>query len=260
MLKIAWVIALGLFALAIPSTGIARAASPATVYIVHGINGQDLGLASALPVDVSVDGACALRGLTFKQVAGPVALPAGPHTVAVAPANATNPCGNAPVIGPATLTFVAGTTYSVVAHLTATGKPTASQFVDDVSAVQDDNARLGLYHTAFAPAVDVLLSRGHRSITVPNVVNGQGATAVLKAGPWTVAVNLAGTRTTVLGPAALRLASQTATFGYVVGSATNGLSLVSVTISTSQDEDGNNDGDYQHHGDGGYGHGGEGDD
>jgi len=119
-----------------------------------------------------------------------------------------------------------------------------------VSAVPDARGRLGLYHTAFAPAVDVLLSRGHRAVTVPNVVNGQGATAVLKSGRWTVTVNLAGTRTTVLGPAAVRLAAHTATFGYVVGSATNGLSLVSVTISTSQNEDGNNDGGNTHGGDG----------
>ena len=37
----------------------------ATVYVLHGIPGEDLGLDPELPVDVSVNGACALPGFTF---------------------------------------------------------------------------------------------------------------------------------------------------------------------------------------------------
>ena len=37
------------------------------VYVVHGIPGQDLGLEPALPVDVSVNGACALESFAFAR-------------------------------------------------------------------------------------------------------------------------------------------------------------------------------------------------
>ena len=33
-----------------------------TVYVVHGIPGDDIGLPTDLPVDISVNGACALEG------------------------------------------------------------------------------------------------------------------------------------------------------------------------------------------------------
>jgi len=39
----------------------------ATAYVVHGINGKDLGLAEALPVDVQVGDACALTGFQFRE-------------------------------------------------------------------------------------------------------------------------------------------------------------------------------------------------
>ena len=46
---------------------VAQLASAANVNVVHGIDGRTLGLAQALPVDIAVNGACALKGVTFKQ-------------------------------------------------------------------------------------------------------------------------------------------------------------------------------------------------
>ena len=44
----------------------------ASVYIVHGIPGQDLGFAENLPIDIAVDGDCVLRNLVFGQIYGPL--------------------------------------------------------------------------------------------------------------------------------------------------------------------------------------------
>ncbi|MCK7482757.1 MAG: hypothetical protein M0C28_40785 [Candidatus Moduliflexus flocculans] len=52
--------------------------APARVTVVHGINGKDLGLAEALPVDVQVGSTCLLPGFTFRTIAGPVKLAARP--------------------------------------------------------------------------------------------------------------------------------------------------------------------------------------
>ena len=42
-------------------------ASAANVNVVHGIDGRDLGLEQALPVDIAVNGACALKEVRFKE-------------------------------------------------------------------------------------------------------------------------------------------------------------------------------------------------
>lgn len=42
-------------------------ASAATVNVVHGIDGRDLGAEQALPVDIAVNGKCALKGVKFKE-------------------------------------------------------------------------------------------------------------------------------------------------------------------------------------------------
>ena len=49
----------------------------------------------------------------------------------------------------------AGANATVVAHLTADGKPALTPFVNDVSAVPAGQARVTVRHTAAAPAVDV---------------------------------------------------------------------------------------------------------
>ena len=49
--------------------------------MIHGIPGEDiqalgLDVADDLPVDISVNGACALQGFTFRAIEGPIKLPA----------------------------------------------------------------------------------------------------------------------------------------------------------------------------------------
>ena len=54
----------------------------ASVYVVHGINGTDIGAGEALPVDVSVSGAgCVLEGVEFRDVEGPLTLDPGTYDV-----------------------------------------------------------------------------------------------------------------------------------------------------------------------------------
>ncbi|MDY6834084.1 MAG: hypothetical protein SVY53_04710, partial [Chloroflexota bacterium] len=71
----------------------------ANLYVIHGINGSDLSLDPALPVDVLVnDSICLLEGLTFQEVVGPVALDPGTYNIKIGLANSDNPCSNDPVI------------------------------------------------------------------------------------------------------------------------------------------------------------------
>ncbi|HEX8027129.1 MAG TPA: DUF4397 domain-containing protein, partial [Vicinamibacterales bacterium] len=96
----------------------ASAQSPAEVFVVHGIPGQDVaGAPRDLPVDVSVNGACALPNFRYGQVVGPLRLNAGTYRVAVH-FPATGTCASAAVIGPAEVPFAAGENSTLIAHLT----------------------------------------------------------------------------------------------------------------------------------------------
>ena len=77
----------------IPGGEAAAQSQPARVVVVHGIPGGAVGAAADLPVDVSVNGACALPNFRYRQIVGPLHLPAGTISVAIHPANPSRPCG-----------------------------------------------------------------------------------------------------------------------------------------------------------------------
>ncbi|HST48512.1 MAG TPA: DUF4397 domain-containing protein [Jatrophihabitans sp.] len=201
---------------AAPSAG---AADTAQVSVIHGIPNT--------PVNVFVDGKSALAGFKPGAVAGPLALPAGPHTVTVFPASDTSGTGT-PVIK-ASASLESGRNYSLVAHLSADGKPTLTPFANDTSSVAAGQARLVVRHTAAAPAVDV---RANGKVAFADLTNPNEAKADLPAGTISADVVLAGTSNVALGPADLNLKEGTSTVVYAAGSATDKtLTLVTQTIS-----------------------------
>ncbi len=139
----------------------------AMVYVGHGIPGEALSLDPALPVDVLVDDTiCLLEGFEFGEFEGPFDLAGRTYNIKISLASAdpdadppVPPCANAAVIN-TDVPVMDGVNYTVFAHLTATGVPTATAFENDVSAIVPGKARLTVRHTAAAPAVDVTLNRG----------------------------------------------------------------------------------------------------
>jgi hypothetical protein len=235
MLKKVSLVGLLVLSLVLASFGPAQANSgnnSAKVYVVHGINGMDIGAGMDLPVDIFVGGVgCALTAFPFRQVAGPVALPAGTYNIQISLANTDAPCSNAPVIA-GDFTFAESTTYTVIAHLTAAGAPTASQFTNDVSFTGRGKTRVSLAHTAFAPEVDIYLNSKQASQTLEDVPNGAFAALSLRPGRYNASLKLANTDTTVLGPAKFVFKPNISYFNFVVGSATNGLYAVSYEVRT----------------------------
>ena len=156
MISLLLVLALGSLSLAT----VAANDEPAMVYVGHGIPGQALGLEdNELPVDVLVnDAICLLWGFEFGEFAGPVELEAGEYNIKISLAEAVE-CSGDPVIE-ADVEFEAGVNYTVFAHLTAEGAPTASLFTNDVTPAVAGTTRLTVRHTAAAPAVDIKLYRG----------------------------------------------------------------------------------------------------
>jgi hypothetical protein len=195
------------------------ASGDAKVSVVHGIPNT--------PVNVFVDGKSTLQDFKPGSVAGPLDVPAGSHTVTVFPASDTKGTGT-PVIK-ATADLQSGVNYSLVAHLTAGGKPTLTPYENDVAPIAAGKARLVVRHDAAAPAVDV---RANGQVAFSGLTNPKSTQADLPAGSIKADVVLAGTSTVVIGPATLDLTEGTETIVYAVGSASDKtLTLVTQTIS-----------------------------
>jgi hypothetical protein len=183
----------------------AHAAGPSKVSVVHGIPGQ--------PDDVYVNGAKTLNNFQPSTVAGPLDLAAGKYDIVIVkPGDPVT----SPIIKVDQAAVPADANITLVAHLTADGKPTLTPFVNDVTKVAAGKARLVVRHTAAAPAVDV---RAGGQPVFKNLTNPNEAKADIAAGTVSADVVLAGTTTVAIPAASLALAEGTSTIVYAVGSA-----------------------------------------
>jgi len=193
----------------------AQAASgTAAVTIVHGIPNT--------PVDVYANGKKILSGFTFKTVTSPLSLPAGGYTIDVRKAGAA--ATSAPILA-ATEQVPAGANLTIVADLTAAGKPALTPFVNDTGAVGDGKGRLVVRHTAEAPAVDVYAGT---TKAISGLTNGQQQALPVPAGSVSAKVTLAGQTAAVIGPVSVPVTAGMGTVVYAVGSAA-GHTLTAVT-------------------------------
>ena len=196
----------------------AAAQDNATVYVIHGIPGTDIGAPRALPVDVSVSGSCALKNFKFGDIAGPITLPAGKITVQISLADRSNPCGGTIAIGPATYTLLPGENASIIAYLTADSKPTARKYTNDATKVPGSRSRITVHHTAAAPLVDVSIQP---KIQVNQFKNGERFTFEAKKGTAQVSIAPAGSATPAFGPISFDIEASKRYLVYAVGSVTN---------------------------------------
>lgn len=201
--------------LAAPANAIS--ATTANLYVLHAVPNT--------PVDVYVDGSKALSNFQPGTLTDALDLPAGDHVVVITAVGA--PIGS-PVIGPATLSLAANTSYTVVAHLKADGTPTATLFTNDLSKIPAGQGKLTVRHTAAAPAVDIL---ANGAVAFPNLTNPNEVKANLPVGTISAQVNLAGTATKAIGPADVQIQEGVNTIVYAWGSAQAGnLALAVQTI------------------------------
>lgn len=195
-------------------------------------SGDDAAMLSVLhavpdtPVDVYVNGDLTLDDFEPADLAGPLELPAGDYELAITAADAED--DSEPVIGPVSVTLEAGGNYTAAAHLDAEGQPTATAFVNDVSALEAGNGRLVVRHVAAAPAVDVWADG---AVAVEALANPDEASLDLPASTVEAAVSVSGETEPVLGPTDVSVAEGAATIVYAWGSAEDGtLALATQTV------------------------------
>lgn len=204
------------------SVAAATHAAAADVYVVHGINGADLGAASSLPVDVCLDnGTPVLTGVTFGAIAGPLQLPAGRYGIEIRLAGQGAACGGTLAI-PATVNLTLAENVTLVAHVTEQGTPALTKFVNDVRKLDASSARVVVRHGAAVPPVDVVLRKGGRFGVVRNLENSDQSSALdVLPGGWRATILAEGVKHPV-GPVDLPLAAGKLTIAYAVGSLASG--------------------------------------
>ena len=182
------------------------------------------------PVDVYLNHKLILDDFKPGTLAGPLAVKAGTYTVSITAATAKN--DHHPVIGPLRLTFHAARSYTIAAHLTPAGKPTATLYLNTIAKTPKGDGRLIVRHIAAAPAVDVY---ANGALTMRNLTNPHQSKLNVKAGTYSVAVTLHKTTAPVIGPAPVKVMKHTDTIVYAWGSAAQGNLTVAVqTVPTNR--------------------------
>lgn len=187
----------------------------AKVSVFHGVPNT--------PVNVFVNHKEVLANFQPGSFAGPLSLKPGQYTVSITAASATD--DTHPVIGPVTLTFLPRGNYTIAAHLTAAGAPTATLFKNTLFPVKHGDGRVIVRHIAAAPAVDILVNGNP---TMRGLTNPHQSIAILPSATYAFAVALAGTTAPVIGPANVPVPRGKDTIVYAWGSATGGTLAVAV--------------------------------
>jgi len=171
--------------------GSAQAADNATVSILHGVPGAT--------VDVYANGDALLKNFKPGTLTDPQMLPAGSYDLKVVKAD-DGPDGDA-IVKANNVKVPGGANITVVAHLSAKGKPALTPYVNDVSTISPGEARIIVRHDAAAPAVDV---RAGGKPVFTDLTNPKEDSAEVAAGTVKADVVLAGKKDVVIGPASLK--------------------------------------------------------
>ena len=178
------------------------------VTAVHGLRG--------LVADVYLDGAVVLGGFSPERTTDALSVPVGRHRLDVRAAG--DPVTSPPLVT-ASFDVPAGGHVSVVVHQSASGAPTATAFLNDLSAVAPGQSRLAVRNAAAAQPVDVRLDG------VPLVgalANGREFAAPTSGAAHVLAVAPAGAANPVLGPDTVQLLPGSAYAFYLIGSQPDG--------------------------------------
>jgi hypothetical protein len=164
----------------------ADGAFAADVFVVHGINGEDVGSDEEFPVDVLVDlppngigpeDIC-LSGVEFTDREGPETLLAGLYGIevreAVAVPNGLTECEGALVVA-AVLSISELETALILLHLDAQGAPVVSKSTINASVLDQSEVRISAIHAAVLGAVDIEIFERDTGdeVVFSNVLNGQ---------------------------------------------------------------------------------------
>jgi hypothetical protein len=209
----------GAFALLFAATPALADSHTATLSVLHAV--------PETPVDVYANGERLIDDFQPGTLTDPLSLPAGEYDLALYPADAADASGE-PLLSAMDVVIPAGANATVAAHLSESGEPALTPFVNDTSAVAAGEGRLTVRHVAAAPAVDV---RAGGEVVVPGLTNPNEESLTVPAGTVSADVVLAGTETVAIGPADLSVTEGANMIVYAWGSGDAGYEFATQTVS-----------------------------
>lgn len=210
-----------LIALIVLTLALPLSASAQSISAVHAINGTDLGASKAFPVDIAVDGNCALTNFRFGDITGYIDLGRGNFDIDISVSDGN--CGNEPVLS-TTVKLKNGDFKTVVAQLDANGAPITATYSDDQTTARSRNGRITFRHAAAAPSVDITLGQGFQNavITASNLQNGEEEALTLRKKKYNTYIAAYLSESPLVGPIPLSASPGMNTFIYAAGSLSNG--------------------------------------
>jgi hypothetical protein len=182
----------------------AVAATPASVYVIQGVQGATWSL--------TVDDEEVAADAPDKEIVGPLALMPGSHSVSAVDAEGVEVTAD--------LTVEAGASVDVVLHrpVDPTADPLFTSFVNDLSPVKAGSGRVTVAHTAVAPPADI---RVNGEVLLADVASAEEISTVVPAGVYPIEVVPAATDgPAVLGPVDLPVDGGHLTRVFAIGDAT----------------------------------------
>lgn len=168
-------------------------------------------------VDVYADGARIINNLRSGQLTN-VRVRPGTYDIEIF-VDGERPQSDDPALTLESVTFLPGFCSTITANLTELGQPTTELFSNCINRNPVGTGRVTVRHIAAAPPVDVTADG---QVLFGNIANGAAASMRVKAAPYEVAVSLAESDTTVLGPTNLAVSRPFNTVIYAWGSAADG--------------------------------------
>jgi hypothetical protein len=189
------------------------------LYIAHAASGRNISAADnpEFPVDISVDGVCIAKGVSFGEIRGPYTAPAATFNFVVSVANTGHPCTN-PAVYKVSASFQANITYIGVLTVNASNAVTAQLYEANLSSVPQGSARVTVVNATDQNLTASLTGNSSESV---NISASSAEASNVPTGMYSGSVYLEGTSTLEAGPEPANLMSRDVYIYVLAGSASN---------------------------------------
>lgn len=194
------------------------------LYIADAASGRNMSASTnpEYPVDISANGVCISKGLSFGEIVGPYSGTAGTYTFAISPASTGTPCGNTAVYT-VTITLSDATTYFGIVTLDSANAITGQIYPADLTSIAHHMSRVVIANATDQNLTAALKnSQDKDGVASIDIAASSVQEATVPSGHYSGSIWLEGTQTWEAGPASADLMSRDLYFYVLAGSASNG--------------------------------------
>jgi hypothetical protein len=196
-------------------------------YIAHAASGRNISSTTnpAYPVDISLNGICVAKGISFGDIQGPFTLPAGTYPVRISVANVASPCGS-PAVFSGTAPLSAGTADLGILTFDASNHLTGLLSQINLASIPSGKGRTAIFNATQETLGATLTAQNGSVAGEATVAPGKVLVSDNPSGIYTGTIFLPGSRTVITGPVPVTLSSRDLSLYVLGGSSTNAVQLI----------------------------------